>query len=156
MNTTQTETDRHNAYGWIKPTADACEICGKKEYATPVNGFQVKPCGCRERLICEDHADTDADCDQYGYFATSWTCKDTSQCQQIADDLASKDMSLERVEWAIKEAYKTAKTKQDELWYFDGLLTVIFVRRDAVVDEAALEQAMRDTAHLQPIEMERR
>lgn len=68
--------ERHNSYGWIKPNADACSICGKKEFATPVDGFVVRECTNCERLICEDHADTDADCDQDGYFTTSWTCKD--------------------------------------------------------------------------------
>lgn len=68
-------TERHNSYGWIKPNADACEVCGKKEFATPVDGFVVRECTNCERLICEDHADTDADCDQDGFFTTSWTCK---------------------------------------------------------------------------------
>lgn len=36
----QTQTaERHNSYGWIKPNADACSICGKKEFATPVDGI---------------------------------------------------------------------------------------------------------------------
>lgn len=77
----EVEAERHNAYAWIKPNADACEVCGKKEFATPVDGFVVRECTNCERLICEDHADTDADCDQDGYFTTSWTCN--SGCETV-------------------------------------------------------------------------
>lgn len=47
-------------------------------------------------------------------------------------------MSLDRVEWAIKENYKAAATSQDETWYFDGLLTVILARRDAELTDRHL------------------
>jgi hypothetical protein len=67
--------ERHNAYGWVKPAADACEICGRKSFDTPVEGFQVRECARCEKLICENDADTNADCDQDGYFMTEWTCK---------------------------------------------------------------------------------
>lgn len=79
MNTTTQSAETravewHNTYGWIRPDADACEICGRKAYATPVDGFVVRECTQCERLICEEHADADADCDQDGYFLTSWVC----------------------------------------------------------------------------------
>lgn len=80
-----TTTERHNAYGWIKPAAARCHRCGKAEYATPVDGFVVQECTRCSRLICEDHADTDADCDQDGYFQTEWVCKGDArtECKRI-------------------------------------------------------------------------
>jgi hypothetical protein len=87
MSTTQQapEVVRHNAYGHINPNADACEVCGRRESATPVDGFTVRPCTNCERMICELHADTDADCDQDGYFTTSWTCSGDAraECERI-------------------------------------------------------------------------
>lgn len=76
---------RHNAYGWIRPDADACEICQRKAYATPVDGFMVRECTRCERLICEECSDADADCDQDGYFLTSWVCNGEarSECERL-------------------------------------------------------------------------
>lgn len=86
MSTNQ-QAERHNSYGWIKPDAEACHVCHKKEYATPVDGFVVKVCDLCDRMLCENHADTDTDCDQDGYFQTSWICDGDAriECQQIAD-----------------------------------------------------------------------
>jgi hypothetical protein len=89
-NREETAIETHNAYSWIKPTADACEVCGRKEFATPVDGFVVRECTRCERLICEKCADTDADSDQDGYFTTSWTCKDAAECQRIASEVNEK------------------------------------------------------------------
>lgn len=76
MNTQLTpEVIRHNDYAWIRPDAEACYLCGRKEFATPVDGFQVRPCGKCERPVCERCAETDADCDQDGYHTTSWQCE---------------------------------------------------------------------------------
>lgn len=82
-NITTISADRHNAYGWIRLDAAACHLCGRKEYATPVDGFQVQECTRCSRLICENHADTDADCDQDGYFTTEWVCKDSVECERL-------------------------------------------------------------------------
>jgi hypothetical protein len=73
----QVSVESHNSYGWIRPDADACYLCGKKEYATPVDGFQVCECDKCERPVCENCAETDVDCvgDPPQYVTTQWQCE---------------------------------------------------------------------------------
>lgn len=71
----QTETQRHNAYSWIKPDAAACHLCGKKGFATPVDGFQVKECDKCERPVCQECAEVDYDGDSEGFRNTQWQCE---------------------------------------------------------------------------------
>lgn len=80
---------RHNAYGWIKPDAEACCQCGRKEYATPVDGFIVRPCLKCERSLGECCADIDYGGGDDGSRLTSWNCQGEAreQCQQIADGI---------------------------------------------------------------------
>lgn len=56
---------------------DKCHRCGKAAYSNPVEGFSVQPCDKCERDVCENCADTDADCvgDPPRFVQTSWTCK---------------------------------------------------------------------------------
>lgn len=65
------ETGRHNAYGWIKPIATACYLCGKKAFNTPVEGFQVRDCDRCEQPVCEDCAEVDCGGEGEG---VQWIC----------------------------------------------------------------------------------
>ncbi len=99
------DRERHNSYGWIKPTADACYLCGKKEYATPVDGFQVRECERCERSVCQECAEIDCGGEGEG---VSWICdslkggcrRDYSaefemfcneSCAKLADELEAID-----------------------------------------------------------------
>lgn len=67
---------QHNIYGWIRPDADACEVCGRKEFTTPVDGFQVRACDRCERFICELHAEADGGGEGE---RVSWICGDEAR-----------------------------------------------------------------------------
>lgn len=66
----------HNSYGWIKPDAGTCHLCGKKEFATPVDGFQVQDCDRCELPVCEECCESDYDLvgDPGAYHCTQWIC----------------------------------------------------------------------------------
>ena|ERR1044071_7446537 len=87
-----TDTARHNAYGWIKPDAATCYICGKKEYATPVDGFHVKECGKCERLVCEHCAEVDAD-----ERSIQWQCSEECLVDVRVPVTVIFDFSIENV-----------------------------------------------------------
>lgn len=65
------EVARHSAYGFVRPDADACYRCGRKEFTTPVEGFQVRSCDRCERLVCELCAEVDCGGEGEG---VSWIC----------------------------------------------------------------------------------
>lgn len=52
-----------------------CYLCGREEWTDRAGyGFIVRDCDECERPVCEECAETDADCDQDGYFQTQWIC----------------------------------------------------------------------------------
>lgn len=73
-----TEVEKHNAYSWIKPDAAQCYLCGRKAFATPVDGFQVSDCDKCERPVCQECAEVDYDGDSEGFRNTQWEC--LSEC----------------------------------------------------------------------------
>jgi hypothetical protein len=75
MSTSTISAERHNAYGWVRPDAATCYLCGKKEYITPVDGFQVQDCDECSRPICEQCAEVDYDGDSEGFRNTQWQCE---------------------------------------------------------------------------------
>jgi hypothetical protein len=82
---TQISTDavtRHNAYGWIRPDADACYVCGRKAFATPVDGFVVSDCDKCGQPICQECAEVDYDSSSEGYRCTQWQCE--AGCKESA------------------------------------------------------------------------
>lgn len=79
-----TAVECHNAYAWISPDADACELCGRKSFATPVDGFQVQECDNCQRLVCEIHADVDCGGEGEG---CQWRCgpEGRAECQRLEE-----------------------------------------------------------------------
>lgn len=82
-----TTTEAHNSYAWIKPDAEACHLCGKKEFSTPVDGFQVEECDKCERPICQECCESDYDLqgDPGTFVCTQWVCKGEawSECLRL-------------------------------------------------------------------------
>lgn len=99
MSTETQEVQRHNAYGWIRPDAIACYLCGRKEFATPVDGFSVRNCGKCDRPVCQNCAETDADCvgDPPRFVLVQWQCAEECLIDVRVPVTVTFDLSLENV-----------------------------------------------------------
>jgi hypothetical protein len=90
METKETTTvERHNAYGFVRPDADACYLCGRKEFTTPVEGFQVRECDRCERLVCEKCAEVDCGGEGEG---VSWQCEGRCRPEPTVFDIAADEI----------------------------------------------------------------
>lgn len=110
--------ERHNAYGWIKPDATACHLCGKKEYATPVDGFQVQECDRCGRPVCENDAESDYDMvgDPLRFVNTQWVCagEARTECERIAERV-TLEARWKAIDAEIERLYAERKTVTDAI-----------------------------------------
>lgn len=110
-------TEKHNSYSWIKPDADACEICGKKAFATPVDGFEVRECTNCSRPVCQECVDVDCDSDGEGYFVTSWVCKGEARvdCERIETENANDTESKAAIEDSLRRKNERVQEYSENL-----------------------------------------
>lgn len=106
--TQQSEVDRHNAYAWVKPDAAQCHLCERKEFATPVDGFQVQDCDKCGRPVCERCAEVDYDGDSEGFRNTQWQCEqeclvDVRVPVTVTFDFSIENVKPDEVEFVIRQ-----------------------------------------------------
>lgn len=75
---------RHNAYGWIRPDAETCHLCGRKAFATPVDGFVVIDCFKCQRPLCQECAEVDGSGGDDGSLLSQWECRGGCLPEQTA------------------------------------------------------------------------